>query len=630
MASTQLLSPHTVLHDCVAACDLLREKAENSSLDATDWLNRAYPSSRLEKITFGLEMQGAPRVLISMLHDCPGPTMLVACPGSMDGNDWLGTNLKVRSSFEFSQFVGCVHAGFWERARMIPRVPFMDHLSRGGRLVLTGHSQGSAVAEVALLRLMNDPGWKPEYLRQVLFVGFASPLVYDKKFAADHLFERLFSDIPYTHVFHHFVNRNDIVPRLGLFVSQHDQCAIRFALRSMSVIANALGWPLKAVFGISLADSEASDVVKHYAEQVVRVLLPEYRPGGIWHLLQDGGGCVTVECGRHQLPPDQQAALDTVFRPFDQESVMIDQTELQRHVLNSYRRVIYDHFLRQTRPAGVDFLRDRHPIDFFDRGGFEVTVTALKHVLQPEGEGGWVTSWRLRVSVRGKGVQWVTRVRLCEEGSVSYHAREQNPSQGGLQFPSSSSLQFETQNMFHHRPRIVRVDCDFFLCDVIWSWPRIAWPHHVEVTELDLATLGSASFVDEIEMASQLQIIETATVLALLCDPNSKHHMRPMEQHLAALWDGMPAEVLYLPLANGSCLFDSLTGHLNGCDLRSISSRFALKLFKQVVMELHKKIRNAAREIRYRAQTTSESSSPTRSSSSPFTLDSSIEGGSNN
>uniref|UniRef100_A0A0G4ICA3 Uncharacterized protein n=1 Tax=Chromera velia CCMP2878 TaxID=1169474 RepID=A0A0G4ICA3_9ALVE len=61
---------------------------------------------------------------------------------------------------------------------------------------------------------MKLPFWKPEHLRLVVFIGLASPLLYDKAFMKDQLVERTYgrNKHRYADVFHHFINRNALIP----------------------------------------------------------------------------------------------------------------------------------------------------------------------------------------------------------------------------------------------------------------------------------------------------------------------------------------------------------------------------------------------------------------------------------
>jgi hypothetical protein len=124
-----------------------------------------------------------------------------------DRSDWV-TNLSLGTK------AVATHEGFSARADSVPLLPLLDHLRRGGSIMFTGHSLGSAVAELVCQRVVDAcraPGAAPSIASaldegRVVFIGFASPAIGTCAFN-----ELKRSDAKY---FFHIVNEADVVPHI--------------------------------------------------------------------------------------------------------------------------------------------------------------------------------------------------------------------------------------------------------------------------------------------------------------------------------------------------------------------------------------------------------------------------------
>lgn len=68
--------------------------------------------------------------------------------GSTTTEDWVA-NLTVVPNWGLE---GRIHSDFWNRACKIPLNPILSMLEEGNRVIFSGHSHGSAVAELPLIR----------------------------------------------------------------------------------------------------------------------------------------------------------------------------------------------------------------------------------------------------------------------------------------------------------------------------------------------------------------------------------------------------------------------------------------------------------------------------------------------
>ena len=136
--------------------------------------------------------------------------LVVSIRGSACAKDWID-NMKIFALPDSVQ--GKVHTGFHKRALDFPLAQLIYFLETDAtqRIILTGHSQGSAVAELILILLLKSPQFKSEWRDRLSFIGFASPLVGNGSFAE--------SLRPYSDLFHRIINKEDLIPRLLLLAS---------------------------------------------------------------------------------------------------------------------------------------------------------------------------------------------------------------------------------------------------------------------------------------------------------------------------------------------------------------------------------------------------------------------------
>ena len=119
----------------------------------------------------------------------------------------------------------------------------LHELRQGRDVVLTGFSQGAAVATLALVRLMSHAGWRPAYARQVVCVTFAGPLAMTRAMG-DTVTSVVVSDegeqplVRGSDLFHHYVFERDIVPCLLTLVPSMRKPAERLA-RLLGPVSNA-------------------------------------------------------------------------------------------------------------------------------------------------------------------------------------------------------------------------------------------------------------------------------------------------------------------------------------------------------------------------------------------------------
>lgn len=145
------------------------------------------------------------------------PTLIVACRGSVTKDDWKADFSASLDPDKKGGWEGQVHGGFLARAATISIEPMIDHVTNGGTVLLTGHSLGSAVAEVLALKIAfhfsaraKEDDTLLSLAERIAFVGFASPVI-----AVEGLAVSLGQHcIPFT-IFHHMHMSDDAVPLLS-------------------------------------------------------------------------------------------------------------------------------------------------------------------------------------------------------------------------------------------------------------------------------------------------------------------------------------------------------------------------------------------------------------------------------
>ena len=146
-------------------------------------------------------------------------TLIVACRGSVTADDWATDfSPTLATDRPDSEWESQVHSGFLQRCETIPIEPFLAHLRAGGSLLFTGHSLGSAVAELLCIKvLMHVVIREKDILKSIrlqdhlAFVGFASPVVGTLALGSKLRNPEIGGPV-YHNIFHHFQTPCDIVP----------------------------------------------------------------------------------------------------------------------------------------------------------------------------------------------------------------------------------------------------------------------------------------------------------------------------------------------------------------------------------------------------------------------------------
>lgn len=147
--------------------------------------------------------------------------IVIVIRGSNDAQDWVG-NVRFRL---VKVEGGRVHEGFQQGAESLwPEFIEIleEHVGKGDRVHLTGHSRGGAIAVLLAQRLHREYSvWRPEFVPKSVFT-FGAPRVGDIDFHRSYLLPEK------THM---FVNRDDVVPLMPPmstdFVHVTDQVMIR-------------------------------------------------------------------------------------------------------------------------------------------------------------------------------------------------------------------------------------------------------------------------------------------------------------------------------------------------------------------------------------------------------------------
>jgi hypothetical protein len=172
------IAPLTGLEDCLG-CSSNTIRFARLAHSAADSAGDHCPAQQHH-----LLLQMDPPSATSEHTHCDAPGLLIVavrgCQKSPleDRGDWL-TNLNAGDK------IAATHEGFSARADTIPLLPLLDHLRRGGSVLFTGHSLGSAVAEIVCQRVIDECRAKgaPATLasalkeRRVAFIGWASPAI---------------------------------------------------------------------------------------------------------------------------------------------------------------------------------------------------------------------------------------------------------------------------------------------------------------------------------------------------------------------------------------------------------------------------------------------------------------------
>jgi hypothetical protein len=233
-------------------------------------------AARFSRVTFATQREvpkdGTPQQPHLLLESADAPGLLiVAVRGCQD------SPLKERSSWttnlSASTRIAATHEGFSARADTIPLLPLLDHLRRGGSVLFTGHSLGSAVAEIVCQRVIDECRAKgaPATLasaleeRRVAFIGWASPAIgtaeynVEKRGDAEHFF--------------HISDQHDIVPHLSnLVASLPLLCGLKCAMP-------LLDWlPV-----VSAAAPAFAGIFQQFESKFGSMMLPPLEPARGYH-----------------------------------------------------------------------------------------------------------------------------------------------------------------------------------------------------------------------------------------------------------------------------------------------------------------------------------------------------------
>jgi hypothetical protein len=196
-----------------------------------------------------------------------------------DRSDWV-TNLSLGTK------AVATHEGFSARADSVPLLPLLDHLRRGGSIMFTGHSLGSAVAELVCQRVVDAcraPGAAPSIASaldegRVVFIGFASPAIGTCAFN-----ELKRSDAKY---FFHIVNEADVVPHITNLSVVYPQLWAHAVTGTVQVAKSLLATSAPSWAKLLM------DVCAHALKQTHAKILPPLEPARGYHFVHHDDGKV--------------------------------------------------------------------------------------------------------------------------------------------------------------------------------------------------------------------------------------------------------------------------------------------------------------------------------------------------
>ncbi|GET86865.1 class 3 lipase, putative [Leishmania tarentolae] len=229
-----------------------------------------------------VDMQFA-RVTETVWSTLHGGVCLTRTPEAPEGADYteaaLTLNGGVRKVWEYQ-----VHKGFAQEAQEVglPIDTLLEDVGSGGyTLVLCGHSLGGATAQYLSLQLLHRrasllvPHGSEESPR-LLCVSLGAPLLGNYELA-DHV-----QSCGWTHIFHNFVYRSDIVPRLSCTDELAWDAQSRLTQFVTSPLTAAQGW-WRGSHGSSPASvaSPAATAVAVSPSETVAANAPAPRSGGL-------------------------------------------------------------------------------------------------------------------------------------------------------------------------------------------------------------------------------------------------------------------------------------------------------------------------------------------------------------
>jgi hypothetical protein len=289
-------------------------------------------------------------------------TYYLAVRGSTNGNDWA----RNFSAWTISNgFDGFVHSGWYARSTFLPCNFVITKLKEGHRVVITGHSLGGAVAQLATKAILEefssyfgDTGIEA----RLKCITFASPMPFTGR-AADNI-SNFHKD-----TFCHFIDRNDIVPKILTWcqdiLTHLLQLGGKWTEQLTSITSNigkffkslceGTTWTLVIETAKSFWSSVSLPLFKPVFDKLKQLL--SYKPVGNFHLIDSPYEILSIErindlmsyksfilsCDTyfaHNMPGNYGLNLLRCFRPKITEptsTVNLVQMELPSPIINEVR-----------------------------------------------------------------------------------------------------------------------------------------------------------------------------------------------------------------------------------------------------------------------------------------------------
>jgi len=301
-AIEKLIVPCTLLQQALKKCSVENINCQSMADFMEQWPHR----HKITKFFWTQHKDVQSHVFAELEEEDPNSkTIILALRESFDLGDWQ-KNLTFAA--ELMHMEGKVHKGFYDRSKTIPLATLTNILNQGKKLVLTGFSQGSAVAEVLFARLIRSPNFDSSWMKSVLFMGFGCPPIGDNDFCQSverHLTGGM-SDMMW-----HFANMRDVIPR------------------TFGLAGHLSGFAEKVLENLLSKTPEAVPIAK----EVLGIAFPLYRPVGMW-VLMHGGKDFTILDTRQE--GDLTKLKETLSFKATSTEKSITVTDIQQHHPASY------------------------------------------------------------------------------------------------------------------------------------------------------------------------------------------------------------------------------------------------------------------------------------------------------